>query len=641
LQKSNQDTSDADSDEKSPCSTIVEHSLNSDETKQRRDPNIDESRDSSMFESCGDDESVYDSCEETLEHSEYLSTDTSYDEGDDEELLDATTSTTSTVVQKLKVKGVAVENNLENFVGNRSCNADEEERVKSDVDLTDLAVEDDVAPPDVTSALDTVLDMARIDINETRTSEQIDFRGIDNRENDSTIDMQSHLDATAPHNTSTIDINEKENINETMETIPDTLVMKVGLSPPNRDNNDRSVSEYPTGDSSEELDIRKGDNDLSSNTQLNDEVVTSPLDRFQVQVFNGGKECKVTPIGDDIIRSAQSPILKSWSPLLCNSVSSRGSHETKRIHMAGDGGLSHKGASIDIAETESFYSSSSTANCLSSVNGQQNNGRHSRDSCHAPVSFDFDVLKTDNKNDGGFHSDASQKISLRGSALKHSEDVYVVEKHKKNDVLAAQRNVVPFIRSDEPSACSTEESPITTIRTPRTAAFIEKHMSDEKDRLLGVLNKGLPISPKEIFQTEIKKSESKTNQDADPDSRGRMYKDDISLKADLSLVDHVAADEYEDAPPIIKKLVSREHLNQGIMIINNWLVSHNNDIPSYLPDSIALDILGKTFDISQVKRICLSLCSLQRMMICRKNLSSGESAMHYVFLRKRNSNSLE
>lgn len=626
LQKSNQDASD-DSDEKSPCCTVVEHSLNSDKTKQQHDPNIDESRDSSMFESCGDDESVYDSCEETLEHSEYLSTDESYDGGDDEDLLDATTSTTSTVVQKLKVKGVTVENKLEKFVANRSFRADEEERGKSDVDLTDLAVEDDVAPPDVTS----VLDMARIDIDETRTSEQLDFHGMDNRrENDSKIAMQSHLDFTAPHNTSTIDINEKEKISEIVETIQDKLVMKVGLSPPNRDNNDRSVSEHPTGDNSEELDIGKGDNDLSNTTQLNDEVVTSPLDRFQVQLFNGGKECKVTPIGDDILRSTQSPILKSRSPLLCNSMSSRGSHETKRINMAGDSGLKHKGESIDNAETESFYSSSSAANCLSSVNGQENNGRHSRDSCHTPVSFDFDVLKTDDKNDDGFHSDASQKISLRGSAPKYSDDALVVGEQKKNDVLA-----------DEPSACSTEESLITAIRTPRTAAFIEKHMSDEKDRLLGVLNKGLPISTKEDFQTEIKNSESKTNQDADPDSRGRMYKDDISSKADLRLVDHVAADEYEDAPPIIKKLVSREHLNQGIMIINNWLVSHDNDIPSYLPDSIALDILGKTFDISQVKRICLSLCSLQRMMICRKNLSSGESVMHYVFLRKRNSNSLE
>ena len=45
-----------------------------------------------------------------------------------------------------------------------------------------------------------------------------------------------------------------------------------------------------------------------------EDVVTSPLDRFQVQVLNGGSYCKVTPIGNTMFSSMQSPIMKAQSP---------------------------------------------------------------------------------------------------------------------------------------------------------------------------------------------------------------------------------------------------------------------------------------------------------------------------------------
>jgi hypothetical protein len=42
---------------------------------------------------------------------------------------------------------------------------------------------------------------------------------------------------------------------------------------------------------------------------------TPILDRFQVQVINGGSECRVTPIESDVLKSAQSPILRQKSPM--------------------------------------------------------------------------------------------------------------------------------------------------------------------------------------------------------------------------------------------------------------------------------------------------------------------------------------
>jgi len=48
---------------------------------------------------------------------------------------------------------------------------------------------------------------------------------------------------------------------------------------------------------------------------IEESLGTTPvLDRFQVQVLNGGTECKVTPIEEDVLKSAESPIMKNKSP---------------------------------------------------------------------------------------------------------------------------------------------------------------------------------------------------------------------------------------------------------------------------------------------------------------------------------------
>lgn len=645
LQKSNQNAND-DSREKSPCINVVTNDLNMDETKQQSDQSINESRDSSIFESCGDDESVYDSCEETLEDSEYVSTDESVEEDEDEDLLDATTSTTSTVVrniESLKGEGIKMENKCK-YVGNRSGDTDKEEsRENRSVGLTYVAIEDTANLPDVTSILDT----ARINANET--SHQIDFHGtFDCGDNGFTNSMQPYKDLHTPHNVSTIDAKCNENIGEPIERVPATLLIETESSLKNTNGSSTSVSEYSIGQNIDELDFRKGGHDTNKSTQSNELVATSPLDRFQVQVYNGGKECKVTPIGDDILKSAQSPILKSRSPLLGNSASSRDSHQTKLMQSNEGDDLSHYDGSIDDEETESFYSSSSSANGISSVNAKLNNSRRNRDSIHVRDSNDADILAIDIENNMECRQQKSRRNSTAIHLDKDPEVITGTQKMLGVPPTNAKQNIIGLITSENPTIhYSNENSNISSMRTPRAAAFIAKHMSDEKDRLLGVLNKSITTSPTKHFQSEKKYSDTMTYQDSSPYSHDRTLTDSLNkshsqisefnLDVDPRLIENVAADEYDSAPPIIKKLVSREDLNQGIFIINNWLVSHDDVVPTSLPESVALDILGKSFDASQVKRICLSLCSLQRMMICRKSLVSGESVMHYVILRKRNS----
>ena len=63
---------------------------------------------------------------------------------------------------------------------------------------------------------------------------------------------------------------------------------------------------------------------LESKTQHNfqatnaNDIVTSPLDRYQVQVLNCSSDCKVTPI-NDILHSMQSSIMKAQSPEIVGS----------------------------------------------------------------------------------------------------------------------------------------------------------------------------------------------------------------------------------------------------------------------------------------------------------------------------------
>ena len=104
------------------------------------------------------------------------------------------------------------------------------------------------------------------------------------------------------------------------------------------------------------------------------------------------------------------------------------------------------------------------------------------------------------------------------------------------------------------------------------------------------------------------------------------------LEDDPRLINPLTYEEYDASPPIIKKLVSREDLNRGIVIINNWIITQDDGSPPSLPEDTAVKILGECFNASQVKRIFLSLCSLQRMMICRKSSAGGKSIMHYMIL---------
>lgn len=619
LQKSNHEASNK-SGEQIPNGNIDNYNSNMNESGQQSDSNSDESRDSSMFESCGNDESVYDSCEETFEDSQYLSTDESYEAEEDEDLHDATVSIASTVVrnvESLKVEGNNTENKCK-FVGNKNGDAADEE--KNNTTLTHVTVGDVATNSNLTNVHGVVRMEAKDSIGHPDSCVQIP------------IDPQKDL--LSPHS----------------GTIPATFLKATYESFQNTNDNLDGVSDHPIGQHIEELEFREGRHDTNKHIQTNEAVVTSPLDRFQVQVLNGGKECKVTPIGDDILRSAQSPILKSRSPPMYSSISSHDSHHTRRIQVQERVNLSHYDESIDTEETESFYSSSPSDNGLILVNTKQKNNRHSCGSLHIQQNIGVDSAATNIKSEKENQNHVNLEPNRSTSIYPINVDVSpIVGPHSEMGVLYTdtQQGYVPLKTSNTTSACCLEDnSEISITRTPRAAAFIVKHMSDEKDRLLGVLNKGIPTLSTEKNLSHKDNAETNIYQDSASYSQGRAPRDEveqttdqisvINLEVDPRLIVHVTADEYDGAPQIIKKLVSREDLNQGISMINNWLVSKDNEVTS-LPESVALDILGEKFHISQVKRICLSLCSLQRMMISRRSHASGESVMHYVFLRKRNS----
>lgn len=647
LQKINQNSTGKTMD-KSSCSYALEDSFNMVEIRQACESHFEDSRTGSMFDSCENDESIYDSCcEESLEESANDSSTGQNSQEDDDDMYDATASVASTVVRNVtRLKSNGMDDNK---------------------DLTSV---DDAR---------VVIERTTDTLDSGRTGEQSSVVIIDQMDimtpevGSCPTDVEPNQIAFALGKVDVANVSEK---NENSVTGRDLLQDYENVS--EKLKQERSNERVNT-DHTEQGPCT--DKNMLSHDMI---VTTSPLDRFQVQVFNGGTECKVTPIGDDIFRSAQSPIMKNQSPVLPSSISSREKNDIERrsgrrsstefmmlrgvgtCHEDGTSSYPTKDLMIDISsqsamrsnkkdhdrcsnendndcdnglndseETESFYSSNSSVIDDPSFSTVR---RSAKQNLHSNYSDVTSLPSNDGNDEDCKHHSSNHLASESASTVSYGS--------QKNRSYSEREQSLLNTSKVSSNRCLDLTSSTTSSRTSRAAAFIEKHMADEKDRLLDVLNKRTSFVSPDDVQLNYVPSRSSVDEHFTSESqsinissvnRSHDKSESIKLEDDSRLINPVNADEYELSPPIIKKLVSRDDLNQGIVLINNWLISHKDEMPSAVPESITLDILGKKFNSSQVKRICLSLCSLQRMMITRKtHHGSGESVMHYVLLNKSN-----
>ena len=644
------------------------------------DQRIEEDIDIDSIES-DDEQSIYDSCEESFDSS-----------------IEATLSVASTVVQqtyqenavKPKIPEVIVESKSEididvdyNDQNGRGYDYDKTMDDESREGTFDM--EHDITNGDnngdsamISKFNDTNCSLTRITVRSNADPSVCDIDLQDesmmtfDKTNQSVELKQARgsLDQSDPSGTST-------------ETRCSTIDTSVYCHPSVQELNDTHV------DTSVILESKTPQNFQAKNAN---DIVTSPLDRFQVQVLNGGSDCKVTPI-DNILDSMQSPIMKAQSPgvvgsqkFVSKATSFRpGTTETEILDVRN---ATH---SYNIIETkfqspqaqrvqkkypktpipsmnERSYSSESSG---SSRLVDKTNHRQSGESFYSSNTSDpEDSNGTYSRNDSTQMTDYSASAFLPNITTfePDASNVHIQETKppsgRKNDLPSEVPNIYKAkLHAETPmdnrttNADHNERTPGGTLlsaiisRTPRAAAFIEKHMSEEKDRLFQVLDKGIRTQSTTKNVSNVRNAApTRTNDlgtdfafESKPESISRQPSpnvpgveqqllEQLGLGDDSKLMSPLTAEEFDASPPIIKKLVTRDDINRGIVLINNWLVSLDINSSPSVPENVALEILGETFNASQVKRIFLSLCSLQRMMISRKTSKSGESVMHYVVL---------
>ena len=173
---------------------------------------------------------------------------------------------------------------------------------------------------------------------------------------------------------------------------------------------------------------------------------------------------------------------------------------------------------------------------------------------------------------------------------------------------AAIKPKVNMVTNDITS--STIQSPSETCRTPLAAAWIEKNMPEEKERLLRILSPNSASTPTPSSAAAFTTG-SRTS------SINRKSSD---IDSNASLIRHVNPEEYDKAPRIVKSQVSMDEVGAAVTALNAWLLaasSHGD--PQHQPMEInedqAYGLLGDMFNKRKAKTLCMSLCHWKRLLM--------------------------
>ena len=370
------------------------------------------------------------------------------------------------------------------------------------------------------------------------------------------------------------------------------------------------------------------------------ENVTSPLDRFQVQVLNGGTEAKVMPIEKEFLSAVQSPIIKIKSPSVQHSQNMMNPHDN----------LQPKSHESDIKSNINFDVSPALKS--KKVYAKTSMPKAEEDACllssSLASSFEEDVV------------DLSPKQSI-----KHSNTAT----HEENKPC------------ETPLGRESSKKPSTAIRTPLAAAWIKKNIPGDKDRLLKVLSGGkrIPSSPSSRRSSSSSLSSSllsKTIEDTatmreektlSSEIKGNTVQQKSSLSEDVkkkkvlektstkpesietleqidetrSIIKSISPEEYQTSPRVVQIQVTLDELGRAVNVLNEWAKTNlgesnsnnnngrNGDIKSlYLDEKEANVLLEKEFNATRkAKSLLMSLCFFRRITL---QLSPGNTNKHFV-----------
>ena len=158
-----------------------------------------------------------------------------------------------------------------------------------------------------------------------------------------------------------------------------------------------------------------------------------------------------------------------------------------------------------------------------------------------------------------------------------------------------------------PITTSTMQSPSETCRTPLAAAWIEKNMPEEKERLLRIL------SPNERTSapTSTPSSVTASTTDTRPSSFSKKSSD---TDANANLIRHLTPEEYRKAPRIVRSQVSIDEVGAAVTTLNAWLLASPHGQTEINEDQ-AYGLLGDMFNRRKAKTLCMSLCHWKRLLM--------------------------
>ena len=461
-----------------------------------------------------------------------------------------------------------------------------------------------------------------------------------------------------------------------------------------------------------------------SDGDANVQKITSPLDKYQVQILSSGTICRVSPIANDVLKgSIQSPILKNSHPQLSQenekvqvktptqlNVSVQ-NHETfesdasKEVKYDDDDTDSEKFDSFHCSEdvqdapllsesgltfrklnqtrfAESSFESSLEEGVDNRVADEGEEGRSSSDdetlirmrasssdSSFEPSTNQDDVLddydgddyesdfsksstrphdassrsfhisqnreNTDSSEEGYGNTAPSSSTSHASSAQDEIDNASVATfescfsqqgqdtSHATLSVGATPNNKESCRSTPVAESISVDHrTPINSsqkvhVRTPLAAAWIEKYMPDQKEKLLGQLS----VEKAQLIHTP---SLTKITGSANGCVGASFASPPIPNDTNQGIINLLSEREYEEAPRVIKMQVSVSELNHTIQIINKWLSNQKGTIQGIsLQEEMAYEILKDSFEKPKSKSLLMSLVHFRRLVMQLSSLAGG------------------
>ena len=193
----------------------------------------------------------------------------------------------------------------------------------------------------------------------------------------------------------------------------------------------------------------------------------------------------------------------------------------------------------------------------------------------------------DTSDEGGGEDETTQRLSSDARGVPFSP--------------SAEQPVTPSATAIAVDGLEQESSSFPPTSAVAMAAWIEKHMPKEKDRLLAILS---PASARE-GSTNI------------PDSKGRVAAIPKLEKED-GLLPFLTEREYERAPAFVAKLVTKREANSAIAALNEWAKAAQaraGDCQLELPEEEAYELLSELNNRRKAKSVLMSLCHWKRLVL--------------------------